>query len=188
MVAEGTFRQDLFYRLSGFAIQLPSLRERKDDIPTLIDYFIQLLGQELTNPIHQVSQQAMDILQQHTWPGNVRELFSAIRFAVVKSVGGVFTEDCLPPSCLGVAETGKRDDLSLSAPSGKGEIQQIVQRLLAGGSNDIYREVVHVVDAIIVEEVLKATGGNQLLAAERLGISRATLRSKNRAIASGDDE
>lgn len=186
MVAAGTFREDLFYRLSGFTISLPSLKERADDIPELVDYFVRVLSQDLGKPIRQVSAQARTFLLNHTWPGNVRELFSAIRYAVVRSTGEVITEDCLPPTCLPQNESGERS-LKMTDRQAARDVLQLVRELLATGSNDIYREVQHAIDAIVVEETLKATNGNQLLAAERLGISRMTLRAKTRALIGGEN-
>ncbi len=208
MVREGTFREDLFYRLNGFTIYLPALRDRKSDIPMLIDYFVKVLSRELAKPIRRVSDVACNALLTHDWPGNVRELYSAIRYAVVNSSSGIITEQCLPPSCMeraghkpGTAATVPESvpDLprpieSLPAmpaeafsyqPSEQGllvELRNIVRTGWASGSHDIYREVMQRVDAAIVEEALKQSGGNQQLAAERLGISRPTLRTKLRAI------
>ena len=195
MVQEGTFREDLFYRLNGFTIQLPALRDRKRDIPMLIDYFVNVVSRDLSKPIRQVSDAAREILLSHDWPGNVRELYSAVRYAVVNSSSGIITEQCLPPSCLDRRahhEPMHQDfpavvvpDNSLTSSSEVGylaELRSLVQSGWKAGSNDIYREIMQRVDAAIVEEALKHTGGNQQLAAERLGISRPTLRSKLRAI------
>ncbi len=185
MVSEGTFREDLLYRLNGFTIRLPSLRERREDISKLIDYFVRVVSQDLNKPIHQVSFDAKRSLQGHSWPGNVRELLSAIRYSVVKSTSGVITVDCLPPTCE--AETLTIVASSIPGKESELSIASMVRRLLEKGSNDIYREIVHAVDAVVLEEVLKATNDNQQLAAERLGIARMTLRSKVRALTNEED-
>jgi two-component system nitrogen regulation response regulator GlnG len=195
MVQEGTFREDLFYRLNGFTIQLPALRDRKLDISMLIDYFVQVVSRNLGKPIRQVSDTARDILLNHDWPGNVRELYSAVRYAVVNSSSGIITAECLPPSCADrrlvgesqaiteVVENSPETVPELSCELGHlAELRSMVAQGWASGSNDIYREVMQRVDAAIVEESLKHSGGNQQLAAERLGISRPTLRTKLRAI------
>lgn len=179
MVAENRFRQDLFYRLSGFTIHLPALRERREDIPQLIEYFIRTMSAEFRKPVRGMTDAAREVLQQHDWPGNIRELHNAVRYAVVHATGEIITEECLPKSCRGRASEP-------TAPPGTGaettmaEIRAIARRLLREGSFDIYREVVQDVENALFEEVLRATDGNQLQAAERLGISRVTLRSKLR--------
>lgn len=183
MVQAGEFREDLFYRLNGFTIHLPALRERHEDILALVDYFVRVVGSELERPIQQVSERARQQLQQYNWPGNVRELFSAIRFAVVNSSGGVITEDCLPTSCRPKSAEDASLDTAVSthAHGDEADLRLLVRRLLGTNSCDVYREVIHLVDALIIDEALKHSGGNQQVAAERLGISRPTLRSKLRA-------
>ncbi len=188
MVAEGTFREDLFYRLNGFAIHLPALRDRKEDIPMLVDYFVRVVSQDLGKPIHQVSEGAKELLNQSSWPGNVRELFSAVRYSIVKSVSGIITEDCLPPSCRGLKEGAEVAPYIQSGQPSELDLRKLIQRLFAEGSNDIYREVIHSIDSIVIDEALKHCEGNQQLAAERLGISRPTLRSKIRSFSLDDTE
>lgn len=181
MVAEGTFRQDLYYRLSGFTLHLPPLRERMEDIPALTDYFIRVLGEEFGKPIGGVAAEARTALTAHHWPGNVRELYSAIRFAAVQSTGGVITLECLPRSCREPAFDAT-DAAADSPEDGQLEdLRRLVRKLLARGDAGIYRELMQEVDHAILAEVLAETEGNQQQAAERLGISRMTLRSKLRA-------
>jgi two-component system nitrogen regulation response regulator GlnG len=183
MVAEKKFRQDLFYRLSGFTLSLPTLRDRVDDIPLLIDSFIRTMSRELSKRIRGMTDQARAILQQHSWPGNVRELHNAIRYAIVHSTGEIITEDCLPQSCRPPVLDGI---LPANGPNAESDddlagIRALVRQLLRSSSTQIYRQVAHTVDEVVLDEVLQATAGNQLQAAERLGISRMTLRSKLRA-------
>ena len=82
MVEHGRFRRDLFHRMSVFAIQLPSLRDRLDDLPRLVEYFVKVFNRDLGKNVHAVSPKAMDVLQDYHWPGNVRELQGAIKFAL----------------------------------------------------------------------------------------------------------
>jgi formate hydrogenlyase transcriptional activator len=86
-VAAGTFRADLYYRLSVYPIQLPSLRERREDIPQLVWFFINRHQREIGRPLKKVPQAVMDTLQQHSWPGNVRELENVIERAMIASSG-----------------------------------------------------------------------------------------------------
>jgi two-component system nitrogen regulation response regulator GlnG len=180
MVSRGEFRQDLFYRLNGFTLNLPPLRQRTEDIPLLIDYFIRSIGRELSKPIRGMTDEARATLQSHDWPGNVRELHSAIRYAVVHSTGDFITEDQLPQSCRTAAlpanSGGEQAESTVTLPG----IRRLVAELLERNCTDIYRQVSQVVDQALLEEVLRATSGNQVQAAERLGISRMTLRAKLR--------
>jgi transcriptional regulator with PAS, ATPase and Fis domain len=82
-VADGTFREDLYYRLNVFTVVVPPLRERKSDIPMIADYFVQKYAQAMGKTIHSISPEAMDLLIRHDWPGNVRELENAIERAMV---------------------------------------------------------------------------------------------------------
>jgi nitrogen regulation protein NR(I) len=184
MVAENKFRQDLFYRLSGFTLSLPALRDRPDDIPLLIDAFIRTMSRELSKRIRGMTDQARAILQQHRWPGNVRELHNAVRYAIVHSTGEIITEDCLPQSCRPPSLEGPSPVAVPNAHTADGlsGIRTLVRQLLQTSSTQIYRQVAHAVDEVLLDEVLQSTQGNQLQAAERLGISRMTLRSKLRAL------
>jgi formate hydrogenlyase transcriptional activator len=92
-VSAGTFRQDLFYRLNVFPIQMPSLRERVDDIPLLVEYFIDHYGKNTGKKFRKISAGALDLLQAYDWPGNIRELQNVVERAVVLSDGDVFYVD-----------------------------------------------------------------------------------------------
>jgi len=89
MVAAGAFRRDLYYRLNVFPITLPPLRERTDDIPRLVRYFVQKLARSMNKRIESVSVEAMEALERYPWPGNVRELENAIERAVILTNNGV---------------------------------------------------------------------------------------------------
>ena len=96
-VAAGTFRQDLFYRLNVFPIQLPALRERVDDIPLLVEYLVERYAQKAGKRLRSISKQTLDLFQEYEWPGNIRELQNVIERAVVLCDGEVF---CVDPSWL----------------------------------------------------------------------------------------
>lgn len=84
-MAEGKFREDLFYRLNVFAIDVPPLRRRKEDLPQSIDHFVRLFSRELGKRVASISPETLRVLQQHDWPGNVRELQSAVKYALAGS-------------------------------------------------------------------------------------------------------
>jgi transcriptional regulator with GAF, ATPase, and Fis domain len=91
--ANGTFRQDLFYRLNVFPIEVPPLRERKDDILLLVEYFVQRYGVKAGKNIRSIDKKTLDLLQSYDWPGNIRELQNVIERSVILSSGGVFSVD-----------------------------------------------------------------------------------------------
>src|SRR5205814_5927146 len=95
-ISDGTFRSDLYYRLNVVSVVLPSLRDRRDDIPPLIRHFLQAKASELGISEKQFSNDALDMLMQYAWPGNVRELENAIERALVLSHGSTMTRADLP--------------------------------------------------------------------------------------------
>jgi len=100
MVAEGTFREDLFYRLNVVTVQLPPLRERKDDIPILVDHFLRDIADTRHTQHHRVSPEVMRRFMTYRWPGNVRELRNALESMMVLADGEVLTENDLPERIL----------------------------------------------------------------------------------------
>ena len=92
-VAAGSFRQDLFYRLNVFPIQIPSLRERVDDIPLLVEYLIERYAKKAGKKIRQIRKQTLELFQTYDWPGNIRELQDVIERAVVLCDGETFSVD-----------------------------------------------------------------------------------------------
>ncbi len=203
MVAEGKFRQDLFYRLNGYTIRLPALRERREDIPALRDHFVKVCNRELSKNVRTVTPEAQAILNSHDWPGNVRELQSAIKFAMIHSTTDVLTPDCLPEDCrpknadnvaIATVESNSSLDVTnavepvtlpmpfLPSPSSDLNIREMTRRLLAEGQTDLYRQLLSAVDLVVLEETMCHFDGNQLQTSERLGISRMTLRNKLRTL------
>lgn len=173
-IASSEFRQDLLYRLNGFTIRLPSLRERIEDLPLLAEHFLKLANQEVNQPATMLAPEAMRLLEHYDWPGNIRELQSAIKYAVVHAVGDVITPECLPEAC----------QHPVSAPEESQTADQLagvagyVRRLLDSEQSDLYRSIQDEVDRVVLREVMRRVGGNQVHAADRLGMSRTTLRSK----------
>jgi DNA-binding NtrC family response regulator len=104
-IKEGSFREDLYYRLNVIAIPLPSLRERREDIPLLVAHFLRGKTTPGTNRLMQVTRQAMEILCAYDWPGNVRELENAIERAVALCEGGIIQAADLPPRLLAGVKT-----------------------------------------------------------------------------------
>jgi DNA-binding NtrC family response regulator len=203
LVEEGKFRRDLFYRLNGFTIKLPRLQDRREDIPVLADHFLKRFSRELKKRIRSITLEALDLLQRHSWPGNIRELESAIRYAMVRTTGEIITADSLPEVVRTCARptSDETPTIEVGAKVSAGEepvalaegplpnsgdvpldLAALTRNLLADESTNVYREVGNKVDRIVLEMVMKYADGNQQLAAEYLGISRMTLRTKLRAL------
>ncbi len=153
-VKEGTFREDLFYRLNVVSMTIPPLRNRKGDIPLLIDYFIQQFSTENDKEIDGLSNEATDTLLKYNYPGNVRELENIIERAVVIARGRVISEKDLP------FENVSADHFS--EHKGGGALKDEIESL----------------ERTRIEQALEETGQNQTRAAEILGITERTLRYK----------
>jgi two-component system nitrogen regulation response regulator GlnG len=179
-VAAGRFRQDLFYRLHGFTIRLPPLRDRRSDIPLLAEHFVKHFARTMNRPVRSVAVETMRLLEAHGWPGNVRELQSTIKYALVHAKGEVLTADCLPDNVRAPAPPSPSS--SSARDSAFAELATLVHELLQAGETDIYRKVAQEADRVVLGIVLAHVRGNQVQASELLGISRTTLRARLRAL------
>jgi two-component system nitrogen regulation response regulator GlnG len=179
LVAAGKFRRDLFYRLKVFTIQLPALRRRMEDLPALVDHFIQRWGAGLGKHVRLAAAETLALLGKHDWPGNVRELQSAVKYALVHAAGEVLTPDCLPENLRGQAPPARR---GRAPQDGALDLADLVDGLLRAGELDIYRKVSLAMDRVVLDAVLRHVKGSQVQASELLGISRTTLRAKLRSL------
>ena len=171
MVASGAFREDLYYRLRVVPIHVPPLRERREDVPPLVEHFLQRYDRELTGGHHVLAEATLERLAAHDWPGNVRELENAVKRALVLASGEV-----LAPEAFDFLE---RPELPReAAPSLEEHVVAEVEEALAAGSEELYRDLLVRVEKPLLETVLERTGGNQIRAAAILGINRNTLRKK----------
>ena len=161
MVREGTFREDLYYRLNVFPIELPPLRERREDLPDLISYFVSKYAEQYNKEIISLDPQVMDMLNHYEFPGNVRELQNILERAVILAgTGNVLTKDCLPIDML-------------KPVNGRGSEASDVSRY-----QGLLRDRVAEFEAEMIKEVLNQSHGNQTVTAEKLGVSRRTLVEK----------
>jgi DNA-binding NtrC family response regulator len=202
-VAAKQFREDLFFRLNVVRIHLPPLRERRADIPLLVNYFLQKLAEREQQPPKSISPEALALLDRHEWPGNVRELQNVIQRALVMAKGptllpGDFPaegsggpsdavrapqpvplqagESGLPHGTSGVGGPGV--PVAGSARGGPGEITALGQALFEWARREPGRQVLPAVERELVVQALLETKGNQVQAARLLGITRATLRKR----------
>ena len=118
-VANGTFRQDLFYRLNVFPIEVPPLRERKTDLLLLVEYFVQRYGVKAGKDIRSIDKKTLDLFQSYEWPGNIRELQNVIERSVILSSGGVFSVDELWLSKKSVSSSTSRESFATRQQSGR---------------------------------------------------------------------
>ncbi len=177
MVADGQFRADLFYRLNGFAINLPALRERGEDIPLLVRHYLGRCSQELGKSVSEVSGDALKILRRYPWPGNVRQLQSVLRQAILRATGPILVPDFLPDEV--------QDPLT-AAPAaqtnGATSLENFIDLQLRNGSRALYADSVTLLERMLLTRVLRHTSGNQSRAAKILGITRGCLRNKIRQL------
>jgi two-component system nitrogen regulation response regulator GlnG len=171
------FRPDLFFRLNTFTLTLPPLRDRPDDIPLLAEHFLKRFRRDLAVGVHGISPDTLEALDRHGWPGNVRELESAIKFALVHTTGEIVTPEALPASARGQSREapGRSNEPEAKDLS---DVRQLVQNLLAQGAVNLSDQVHAAVDRVLLEQVLAFVGGHQARAAEILGLSRNTLRTR----------
>jgi len=171
-VREGSFREDLLYRLRVVPVLLPPLRERIEDVRALAEHFVSRYALDLAGGHRGISDGAIERLEAHSWPGNVRELENAIRRALVLASSGVLTGDDF--AFLSEADGDATDGL---------ELPDLVERetselLGKPDMDDLYRQLLERVERPMLSAVLSHTGGNQIRAAALLGINRNTLRKK----------
>jgi len=160
-VATGTFREDLFYRLNVFPIQVPSLRERVDDIPLLVEYLIERYAKKAGKKFKTITKRTLDLFRAYDWPGNIRELQNVVERAVILSDG----------------ETFSVDDTWLKRESSQESRRQSM--LVSGLSRDAKRERA-LIEAALAESAGRISGAAG--AATKLGIPRQTLESKIRRL------
>jgi Nif-specific regulatory protein len=181
-VRAGTFREDLYYRLNVVVVRLPPLRERREDIPRLINHFLDKYNTINSRELCRLSQEMVDLLVRYPWPGNVRELENTIERAVVLSGGEDFTADLLPPSIITFAD---RTGSVLGGETTDGVIDEAIARCVAeaaGTPGRIWDRAMTLVERSLIREALDRSGQVKIKAADFLGINRNTLNKKCREL------
>lgn len=178
-IQEGSFREDLFYRLNVVPIFLPPLRERKEDIPDLVDLFMSRFASDYNQPKGTISPEAFKLLMVYDWPGNVRELENSLKRALVMCAGQVLLPEHFPElsgsalSSVTKAPTGFESRLTSLMSE---RVDEFIESGAAAGS--LHAEIRIAVEKPLFEFILQRTGWNRRKAAEILGINRNTLHSK----------
>jgi len=156
LISNKVFREDLFYRLNVIKIELPSLRERKEDIPLLVNHFLEIYSTENNKEIQGVTEEVLEILENYDWPGNIRELENLIERAVVLTKSKLITRDCLPPFFL---RSNRKEEVNRSLSHNELSLKKQIRS---------YQK-----QAII--EALKKSKGIQKKAAQVLNVKPTTL-------------
>jgi Nif-specific regulatory protein len=173
----GRFREDLYYRMNVIPIHLPPLRERRQDIPLLVDHFLEKYNRENDKRVTKISRQVLDLLLAYPWPGNVRELENCIERAVVMSPGEAFLPCLLPIEVLEHRRESVLKEARLS--SHVAEICRLTEDFCAQSADlaKAREELIQAVDGAIIRRALES-GLSQRKLAQELGVSRVTLRKK----------
>ncbi len=176
LVRDGRFREDLYHRLNVIALKLPPLRERREDIPSLLDHFLQQFSKENNRPLGQFTREAMKLLMDYPWPGNVRELENVVERAVVLSSRDEIDVDLLPEpiltrGILGDARLQLSDLLNSLAKESN-------QSTPAGQPAPSLFEIMEQIERRVILDMLEQTGWNQTEAAERFQVPLSTLNQK----------
>jgi two-component system nitrogen regulation response regulator GlnG len=183
LIQQGLFREDLFFRLNVVPLRLPPLRERTEDIPDLIRHFFAQVEREGL-PAKQIDQAALERLRRHRWPGNVRELENlARRLAALypqETITAAVVDAELSQPTLSAPGESQRGDENLS-----NSVERYLVRYFSGFDEGLpppglYHRILREVEAPLLSAALAATRGNQIRAADLLGVNRNTLRKKIR--------
>lgn len=172
LIEEGKFRLDLYYRLNVVKLEIPPLRERIDDIPLLVEFFVKKFSKEHNKQITEIHKEFIDLMMLYNWPGNIRELENVIEQAVILSKDGRITKDLLPPKIRGVYRLKE---------SLEDEIREIIASYVSSANiekeTNLYDKVISPITKTLINQVLIKTNDNKIKASEILGINRNTLSS-----------
>jgi len=179
-VAARQFREDLFYRLNVVRIQIPPLRDRREDIPLLVNYFLKKLAREQQRPPKSLAASVVKLLEKYHWPGNVRELENAIRRAHVMAKSDAILLADLPPEIVGggTAVTLPGPASEAGGGTATNDIATLARQMFQWAKREPKLKIIPAVERELVIQALKETHDNQVHAAKLLGITRATLRKR----------
>jgi nitrogen regulation protein NR(I) len=180
-VAAKQFREDLFYRLNVVRIHIPPLRDRRDDIPLLVNYFLKKISREQQQQPKSIATSVIKTLEKYHWPGNVRELENAIRRAIVMAKTDAILLSDLPPEISGQGGSGAPPLSATAGAAGNAattDAAVLARQLFQWARRDPKLKIIPAVERELVIQALKETNDNQVHAAKLLGITRATLRKR----------
>ena len=172
-LSEGRFREDLYYRLKVVTISLPPLRERPDDIPLLIKYFLARSAADFGMENPGITEEAISALNDYSWPGNVREIGNTLQKALIFNRGAPVRPEDIAQAISGDAGTGADNETTEGAVT-----KWAYEALTSKETANLFDSCMNRFAAILIREALNLTGGNRSRAAKLLGLSRPTLHSK----------
>jgi len=172
-LSEGRFREDLYYRLKVVTISLPPLRERPDDIPLLIKYFLARSASDFGMENPGITEEAVSALNDYSWPGNVREIGNTLQKALIFNRGAPVRPEDIVQAISGDAGTGADNETTEGAVT-----KWAYEALTSKETANLFDSCMNRFAAILIREALNLTGGNRSRAAKLLGLSRPTLHSK----------
>jgi len=174
LMEEGNFREDLFYRLNEVTLELPPLRERKEDIEILVFHFLNKYSEGLNVPRKNISWEALDIIKEGQWPGNIRELENTIKYAFSIAQGDEITKEDLPEKLF--REKVNKNHFT-------DYIIETIDDFITDDGNSVhkgtlYKDIIRTVEHALFQTVYKKTNYNQVVSSKILGINRNTFRTK----------
>ncbi len=169
----------MFYRLNVVRIHIPPLRDRREDIPLLVNYFLKKISREQQQPPKSIAASVIKTLEKYHWPGNVRELENVIRRAIVMAKGDVILLGDLPPEISGQSGSGAAAPIAgVAGEAAATDAAALARQLFQWARRDPKLKIIPAVERELVIQALKETNDNQVHAAKLLGITRATLRKR----------
>ncbi|MBW3543103.1 MAG: sigma-54-dependent Fis family transcriptional regulator, partial [Planctomycetes bacterium] len=172
---------DLYYRLNGYTIEIPPLKKRGGDVELLVEHFLSKFRQDLAKKeVEGISPEALELLTTYDWPGNVRELQSVLKQCLLRTTGPVIVPEFLPDDLRGrrsVAFESNGEDVGVPH-----DLAAFVAERLEHDTDNLYAEVLEMMERYVLTRVLRLTDGNQSQAARILGITRGSLRTKIRSL------
>jgi len=179
LVKEGKFREDLYHRLNVIQIELPPLRERREDIALLANYFINRYTQSLGIEQKTLSSQATRVLSDFDWPGNVRQLENTCRWLMVMSPAKTIQANDLPD---GIAELSASTSTEKNLSNWQSQLESNITQSLIANETNLSGQYIKAVEAVLYRAVLDYTSGHKINAAKILGCSRNTITRKIREL------
>ncbi|BAM03432.1 sigma-54-dependent Fis family transcriptional regulator [Phycisphaera mikurensis] len=177
-VERGSFREDLYYRLNVVTVNLPPLRTRREDIPALVEHFLERYNKENGRDLSRVSRETLSTFLRYPWPGNVRELENMIERAVVLSTSNELTPELLPLAIRMFAAQTRGDGADASIDGLSERLAEAAVRQYAASDGRVYELVIQQIERHLLKHALRHNGGVKIRTADFLGINRNTLNKK----------
>lgn len=182
MVSDGDYREDLLYRLNGYTINLPPLRERGEDVVLLIQHFLARISSEIKRPIDGIAPATLDALRAYHWPGNIRELEGVIRQTLLQANGTVVAPEFLPAVVFNDPERSSKTPEVTDNSGLPCDLKRFIKQRLESKSSNVYAETLEMMERYLLSEILTLADGNQSETSRILGITRGSLRHKIRSL------